>query len=73
MSDQAQSVVGRALLNNPNSRVGFVSGFNEFYDIDRTKEHHTFNDHVLGKAEIVDPFFLFAGVLSANDTVKVLT
>eukprot|EP00966_Prymnesium_polylepis_P169921 3928273-Prymnesium_polylepis.2 len=46
MSDQAQSVIGRALLNNPESRVAFLSGFSESYDIMRGNDTHTFVDHV---------------------------
>ena len=50
MSDTAQSVVGRALLNNPSSQLAFLSGFNEFFDILPTTENHVFVDHVMAKA-----------------------
>ena len=33
MSDQAQSVIGRALLYNSESNIAFLSGFNEFFDV----------------------------------------
>ena len=67
------SQVGRALLNNQSSRVAFLSGFNEFFDILPTTETHVFVDHVMAKALTVDPFFLFAGTLSANATIRHLT
>ena len=74
MSEAAQSTIGRAMLNNVHGKVGFLSGFGDAgFDMDESITEHTFNDHILQKAEAVDPFYLFAGVLRANQTVATLT